>query len=268
MTDEYLENKINENNEKISELEKKFDDITHLEVKTVYSKEIKDQITELRDLIKINEKGSNYNDTQINELKEKVKLYEATIVGGDFQWLEITKIKKALRIIADWTLLGKAPKGLDEFMIHKRILEIFEEKETKNFKLIRTVKVTPNRGYRTVWEMSFRIPHKVLIDLLGEPSTEEEGMLYTKTLEGEVRTDKNIDDLTIGHWYVDVDGEPFRIDLINVEKLFQSKIKNFVNPKREEVVYIYGNGFTATMSFLEMIYSRFGELKIGKWGKN
>lgn len=204
-------------------------------------------------------------EMQIANLQSKVKLYEATIVGGDFQWLEIDKIKKTLRIIADWTLLGKAPKGLDEFMIHKKILEIFEEKTKEKFKLVKTVRVTPNRGYRTVWEMSFRIPHKILISLLGEPSTEEEGTLYTKTLEGEERIDKTIDDLTIGHWYVDVNGEPFRIDLIDIEKLFQSKVKNFANPKREEVVYIYGNGFTATMSFLEIIYSRFGELKVGKW---
>jgi len=33
-------------------------------------------------------------------------------------------------------------------------------------------------------------------------------------------------------------------------------------------VYVYGNGFTATMSFLEMVYAKFGELKIGKWGKS
>ena len=71
--DTRVEKHLKSYNRKIEELEKKFDNITHLEVKTVYSKEIQEQIAELQKYRKDMQDQINHDYKTINELQKNYK---------------------------------------------------------------------------------------------------------------------------------------------------------------------------------------------------
>jgi len=123
--------------------------------------------------------------------------------------------------------------------------------QKKPHKLKVELMLTPDRGYLLDdIQWSFRIPHNILKDLFGNPITK----------------DYRLADDELGCWYIDITGEPLRFALVDPDKRLERKKKNHVNPIREEVVRIYGNGHEAPLlAWNSLMYALWGEVLVRKW---